>query len=57
MEISLLVIAVILGVSMVASVRKSRKEITNKPDVSKKQGGDPNTLVKKQASPQGIEHN
>ena len=50
-------IAVILGVSMVASVRKSRKEITNKPDVSKKQGGDPNTLVKKQASPQGIEHN
>ena len=56
-EISLLVIAVILGVSMVASVRKSRKEITNKPDVSKKQGGDPNTLVKKQASPQGIEHN
>jgi tellurite resistance protein TerC len=56
-EISLLVIAVILGVSMVASVRKSRKEITNKPDVSKKQGGDPNTLEKKQASPQGIEHN
>ena len=48
-EISLLVIAVILGVSMVASVRKSKKEIKNKPDVTRKQGGDPNTLQKKQA--------
>ena len=56
-EISLLVIAVILGVSMVASVRKSKKEIKNKPDVTRKQGGDPNSLQKKQASPQGIKHN
>ena len=55
-EISLLVIAVILGVSMVASVRKSKKEIKNKPDVTRKQGGDPNTLQKKQASPQVIKH-
>ena len=52
-EISLLVIAVILGVSMVASVRKSKKEIKNKPDVTRKQGGDPNSLQKKQASPEG----
>ena len=56
-EISLLVIAVILGVSMVASVRKSRKEIKNKPDVTKKQGGDPNSLRKEQASSQEIKHN
>ena len=54
-EISLLVIAVILGVSMVASVRKSRKELKNIPDV-RKQGGDANTLQKKQASPQVIKH-
>ena len=56
-EISLLVIAVILGVSMVASVRKSRKEIKDKPDLTKKQGGDPNSLQKEQASPQGIKQN
>ena len=56
-EISLLVIAVILGVSMVASVRKSRKEIKDKPDLTKKQGGDQNSLQKEQASPQGIKHN
>ena len=55
-EISLLVIAVILGVSMVASVRKSKKEIVNKPDGTSKQGGDPNTLQKKQESPQVIKH-
>ena len=55
-EISLLVIAVILGVSMVASVRKSKKEIKNIPDVTRKQGGDANTLQKKQASPQVIKH-
>ena len=53
-EISLLVIAVILGVSMVASVRKSKKEAQNKP---KKQGGDTNTLQKQQASPQEVKHN
>ena len=56
-EISLLVIAVILGVSMVASVRKSRKELKNKPDVTGKQNGDANPSKKKQASPQGIKHN
>ena len=50
-EISLLVIAVILGVSMVASVRKSRKELKSIPDVTKKQG-DTNTLQKKPASTQ-----
>lgn len=56
-EISLLVIAVILGVSMVASVRKSKKEIKNRPDGEKKQDGDANTLQKKQASPQVSKHN
>ena len=50
-EISLLVIAVILGVSMVASVRKSRKELKSIPDVTKKQG-ETNTLQKKPASTQ-----
>ena len=50
-EISLLVIAVILGVSMVASVRKSRKELKSIPDVTNKQG-DTNTLQKKPASTQ-----
>jgi tellurite resistance protein TerC len=50
-EISLLVIAVILGVSMIASVRKSRKELKSIPDVTKKQG-DANTLQKKPASTQ-----
>jgi len=50
-EISLLVIAVILGVSMVASVRKSRKELKSIQDVTKKQG-DTNTLQKKPASTQ-----
>ena len=50
-EISLLVIAVILGVSMVASVRKSRKELKSIPDVAKKQG-DTNPLQKKKTSTQ-----
>ena len=53
-DISLLVIAAILVVSMVASVLKSRKEIKDK---TTKQGGDANTLQKKQANPQGIKHN
>ena len=56
-EISLLVIAVILGVSMVASVRKSKKEIKDIPDVKKKQGGDGNTLQKKQPITQVNKHN
>jgi tellurite resistance protein TerC len=56
-EISLLVIAVILGVSMVASVRKSKKEVENKPGGTRQQGGDSNTLQKKQESPEGIKHN
>ena len=54
-EISLLVIAVILGVSMVASVRKSRKELKSIPDVTRKQG-ETNTLQKKPASTQVIKN-
>jgi uncharacterized protein HemX len=55
-EISLLVIALILGVSMVASVRKSKKEKKNRPDVMRKQGGDANTLKKKEESSQVLKH-
>ena len=47
-EISLLVIAVILGVSMVASVRKSKKEVKDTPSITRDQGDDSNTLKKKQ---------
>lgn len=47
-EISLLVIAVILGVSMLASIRKSRKEVKDSSSVTRERGDDSNTLQKKQ---------
>jgi len=56
-DISLLVIAVILGVSMVASVRKSKKEMKNMSDATGKQGGDADNSQKKPAGPQVIKHN
>lgn len=56
-EISLLVIAVILGVSMMASVRKSRKDVKNIPDVTSDQRGDADTSKNEQADPPVSKHN
>jgi tellurite resistance protein TerC len=55
-EISLLVIAVILGVSMVASIRKSRKEKKDTPAITRGQDEDAKTLQKEEAPRQASKH-